>query len=304
MRQLAVPVAKSKGLEMAPSAAWVVLGCAAALRPSLAPRVRRRAVARRTAELILAEDDAPPVDLYCATTGRCLRCFPGAFIRVEPEARPIVIATPCDTPVAFAPSLGDDDGGGATWTILQDDDGRMDAVFARAAELVEAELEDCAMVRSALFPTLRGDAFDDDDEDEWDEALDAFDRDDDDDGGDDDDEVLSLVATFDVPALGADFDMMRVEQAYQVLAEKRDDGTCRAGVGRRDARGRDSALYPREREARRSDSERERGHATTTLRRRYAILDAAAADAVRPRIEEIIAESEDDLFEGGLSIDP
>ena len=52
----------------------------------------------------------------------------------------------------------------------------------------------------------------------------------------------------------------------QVLAEKRDDGTCRAGVGRRDARGRDSALYPREREARRSNSERERGHATTTLR--------------------------------------
>lgn len=232
-----------------------------ALRPT--PRVpiyRRANVVARTS-LILAEDDASPIDLYDEVSGRYLRCFPGAFLDLEDGAAPIVIATPCDAPMAFAPSIdGDDDD--ATWTILQDNDDRMGAVFDEAAALVRDELDDCVMVRSALFPTLSGDAFDEDDEDfeeELEEAMDEFDAADD--GDDDEAEVLSLVATFSVPALGdREFDMMRIEQVYQILARRRGDGS-------------------------------------------YAILPEADSEALRPRIAEVIAESEDDLY-GDIIIDP
>ena len=70
------------------------------------------------------------------------------------------------------------------------------------------------MVRSALFPTLKGDIDDQFDEADFEEGLDL-----DEDAGDDE-SVLSLIATFDVPELGHSFDMMRVEQVYQLIARK------------------------------------------------------------------------------------
>lgn len=168
--------------------------------------------------LKMAEDDAAPIDLVCDKSGRSLSCFPGAFVRFRPEDPCVVIATPCDTPVAFAPSIEEDDD--ETWVIVQDDDPRMDAVFKRAAEIVEEELDDCRMVRSALFPTLQGDLDDqfDDEDDELDE-LEALDEE-----ADDEEEVLSLIATFEVEDLGHTYDMMRIEQIYQILAKKGDDG--------------------------------------------------------------------------------
>jgi len=53
---------------------------------------------------------------------------------------------------------------------------------------------------------------DDDDEDDEDAAL--FED------MDDDESVLALLATFEVPALGHAYDMMRVEQVYQLIAKK------------------------------------------------------------------------------------
>ena len=201
-----------------------------------------KAPARR-ASLKIAEDDAAPIDLFCAESGRRIACFPGAFVRLAADDAVVVIATPCDTPVAFAPSIDDDDE--ETWVIVQDDDPRMDAVFKRASEIVDEELDDCRMVRTALFPTLQGD-LDDQFEDEDMDDLSALD-----DEADFDEEVLSLIATFDVEELGHAYDMMRIEQVYQLLAKKRGD--------------------------------------------EWTILDEAEADAIRPRIAEIIDDHDGDL---------
>ena len=206
-------------------------------------------ILRRKASLKIAEDDAAPIELHCEKSGRVLECFPGAFIRLPGSESTVVIATPCDTPVAFAPSIDEDED--ETWVIVQDDDHRMDAVFRTAARIVDEELDDCRMVRSALFPTLQGDLDDQFEEEDLDddlEALEALDGE-----ADFDEEVLSLVATFEVEELGHTYDMMRIEQVYQLLAKKSQDG------------------------------------------KRWVILDEADADAVRPRIEEIIAEHDGDL---------
>ena len=120
---------------------------------NLAPRPR--GTPRPAVDFRLAEDDAAPIALRCTKTGRTIDCFPGCFMRLEDEGEWYVVATPCDQPVAFAPSIDDDEDD--DWVIIQDDDPRMDAVFAVAERAVGEELEDCAMVRSALFPTLRGD---------------------------------------------------------------------------------------------------------------------------------------------------
>ena len=106
-------------------------------------------------------------------------------------------------------------------------------------------LDDCRMVRTALFPTLQGD-LDDQFEDEDMDDLSALD-----DEADFDEEVLSLIATFDVEELGRAYDMMRIEQVYQLLAKKRGD--------------------------------------------EWTILDEAEADAIRPRIAEIIDDHDGDL---------
>ena len=154
---------------------------------------------RPAVDFRLAEDDAAPIALRCTKTGRTIDCFPGCFMRLEDEGEWYVVATPCDQPVAFAPSIDDDEDD--DWVIIQDDDPRMDAVFAVAERAVGEELEDCAMVRSALFPTLRGDLDDqleDDDDDDVDD--DEFARLDEE--GEEDDAVLSLLAAFDVPELG------------------------------------------------------------------------------------------------------
>ena len=142
---------------------------------------------------------------------------------LEDEGEWYVVATPCDQPVAFAPSIDDDEDD--DWVIIQDDDPRMDAVFAVAERAVGEELEDCAMVRSALFPTLRGDLDDqleDDDDDDLDD--DEFARLDEE--GEEDDAVLSLLATFDVPELGHAYDMMRIEELYQLIARRGDADDC------------------------------------------------------------------------------
>ena len=144
-------------------------------------------------------------------------------MRLEDEGEWYVVATPCDQPVAFAPSIDDDEDD--DWVIIQDDDPRMDAVFAVAERAVGEELEDCAMVRSALFPTLRGDLDDqleDDDDDDVDD--DEFARLDEE--GEEDDAVLSLLATFDVPELGHAYDMMRIEELYQLIARRGDADDC------------------------------------------------------------------------------
>ena len=208
-------------------------------------------ILRRKASLKIAEDDAAPIELHCEKSGRVLECFPGAFIRLPGSESTVVIATPCDTPVAFAPSIDEDED--ETWVIVQDDDPRMDAVFRTAARIVDEELDDCRMVRTALFPTLQGD-LDDQFEDEDMDDLSALD-----DEADFDEEVLSLIATFDVEELGHAYDMMRIEQVYQLLAKKRGD--------------------------------------------EWTILDEAEADAIRPRIAEIIDDHDGDLADE-IKVDP
>merc|ERR1712159_13177 len=78
-----------------------------------------------------------------------------------------------------------------------------------------------AMVRSALFPTLRGDLDDqleyDGDDDVDDDEFARLDEE-----GEEDDAVLSLLATFDVPELGHAYDMMRIEELYQLIARRGD----------------------------------------------------------------------------------
>ena len=100
---------------------------------NVAPRPRR-ATLRPAVDFRLAEDDAAPIALRCTKTGRTIDCFPGCFMRLEDEGEWYVVATPCDQPVAFAPSIDDDEDD--DWVIIQDDDPRMDAVFAVAERAV------------------------------------------------------------------------------------------------------------------------------------------------------------------------
>ena len=243
---------------------WALLAVARGWAPSrphhatgpaprhVAPRPRRAAASRlRAVDFRLAEDDAAPIALRCTKTGRTIDCFPGCFMRLEDEGEWYVVATPCDQPVAFAPSIDDDEDD--DWVIIQDDDPRMDAVFAVAERAVGEELEDCAMVRSALFPTLRGDLDDqleDDDEDDLDD--DEFARLDEE--GEEDDAVLSLLATFDVPELGHAYDMMRIEELYQLIARRGDADDCLV----------------------------------------YDILDEAESEVIRPRVAAALDEFQDD----------
>ena len=88
----------------------------------------------------LAEDDAAPIALRCTKTGRTIESFPAGFMRLEDEGEWYVVATPCDQPVAFAPSIDDDEDD--DWVIIQDDDPRMDAVFAVAERAVGEELDE------------------------------------------------------------------------------------------------------------------------------------------------------------------
>ena len=216
---------------------------------NLAPRPR--GAPRPAVDFRLAEDDAAPIALRCTKTGRTIDCFPGCFMRLEDEGEWYVVATPCDQPVAFAPSIDDDEDD--DWVIIQDDDPRMDAVFAVAERAVGEELEDCAMVRSALFPTLRGDLDDqleDDDDDDVDD--DEFARLDEE--GEEDDAVLSLLATFDVPELGHAYDMMRIEELYQLIARRGDADDCLV----------------------------------------YDILDEAESEVIRPRVAAALDEFQDD----------
>mmetsp|Transcript_20435 Transcript_20435/g.70568 ORF Transcript_20435/g.70568 Transcript_20435/m.70568 type:complete len:178 (+) Transcript_20435:67-600(+) len=126
---------------------------------------------KRQASMQLAEDDAAPVTLVDSTNGRNIICFPGAYVKFDETDGPtdelFVVATPCDTPVAFAPSVNDDDDE-TTWEIVQDDDPQMEILFECARQIVE-EYYDCQLVRSALFPTLEGDLESDDEDDDEDE---------------------------------------------------------------------------------------------------------------------------------------
>ena len=203
---------------------WLLLLAAVARGWAPLPRIAAPRTLRRAVDFRLAEDEAAPIALRCPRTGRTIDCYPGCFMRLEDAGEWYVVATPCDQPVAFAPSIDDDDDD-ESWVIIQDDDERMDAVFAVAEQAVGEELEDCSMVRSALFPTLRGD-LDDQLEDEDDEGADdaAFGMLDEE--GDEDDAVLSLLATFDVPELGHSYDMMRIEELYQLIARRGDADDC------------------------------------------------------------------------------
>merc|ERR1712118_120437 len=72
--------------------------------------------------------------------------------------------------------------------------------------------------------------------------------------GEEDDAVLSLLATFDVPKLGHAYDMMRIEELYQLIARRGDADDCLV----------------------------------------YDILDEAESEVTRPRVAAALDEFQDD----------
>ena len=72
--------------------------------------------------------------------------------------------------------------------------------------------------------------------------------------GEEDDAVLSLLATFDVPELGHAYDMMRIEELYQLIARRGDADDCLV----------------------------------------YDILDEAESEVIRPRVAAALDEFQDD----------